>query len=203
MKGGTTGSRLLSTALCALIALLVLKLGLTIMGAFRAGSGESAAIKSAIAKEQGPQNKPSPASAPRYALALSSPSEGNGKKSLSALDEEEKKIRIEREQIREEKAQLEKLKKDVELKIKTLLALQKQTMLARGEQKSTLNAKVQGLAKIYGTMKPKQAAKLMGSLDDALVKSIISTMPPDKAASILALMDVKKAAKISEAISGQ
>jgi flagellar motility protein MotE (MotC chaperone) len=65
------------------------------------------------------------------------------------------------------------------------------------------NTKVRGLAKIYGTMKPKEAAKLMENLDDKLVMNIISTMTPDEAAAILSLMEVKKAAKISEALSGR
>ena len=52
-------------------------------------------------------------------------------------------------------------------------------------------------------MKPKEAAKLMENLDDKLVMGIIATMTPDEAAVILALMEVKKAAKISEALSGR
>ena len=52
-------------------------------------------------------------------------------------------------------------------------------------------------------MKPKDAAKLMEALDDKLVMGIIATMTPDEAASILALMEVKKAAKISEALSAR
>ena len=58
MKGGKPGSRLLSLTLCALIALLVIKLGLTVMGALRAAPGVRFAIPVAMAKEERPQNKP-------------------------------------------------------------------------------------------------------------------------------------------------
>ncbi|MDR3554747.1 MAG: hypothetical protein P4L55_08325 [Syntrophobacteraceae bacterium] len=203
MKEGKTGSRLLSFALCALIALLVLKLGLTVADALRGAPVVSVAVPAAMAKEERPQPKHVSILGPESAAAAPGAMASVDFKSMSSLQQEASQIHRQQEQLREEEQQLKKLKKEVEEKISTLLALQKQYMLAQGQKKSALNSQVQGLARIYGTMKPKQAAKLMGSLEDSLVKSIISTMPPDKAASILALMDVKKAAKISEALSGQ
>ncbi len=203
MKGGKTGSRLLSFALCALIALLVLKLGLTVMGALHATDMVSVSVPSAMAKEESPPSNHVSKRKPATETTASSAGSIKGGESMSDLQQEENQISLQREQLKEEKAQLEKLKKDVQKKISVLLALQKQAMLAQGQKKSALNSQVMGLAKIYSTMKPKQAAKLMGSLEDCLVKNIISTMPPDKAASILALMDVKKAAKISEDLSGE
>ena len=95
------------------------------------------------------------------------------------------------------------MEKEVEQKVKDLLALQKEVQTVRTEKLETQNTKVRSLAKIYGTMKPKEAAKLMENLDDKLVMNIIATMTPDEAAAILSLMEVKKAAKISEALSGR
>ena len=200
MKGGKTGSKLLSLSLCALIALLVLKLGLAVMGAFDAKPVIRLAVPSAMAREE--PREPVKQQAPESAAPAPAP-EAKGGESVSELREESDRIRKQREELKEEQAQLEKLKKEVQQKIDALIALQKQVMQAQGQKKNTQTSQVQGLAKIYSTMKPKQAAVLMGSLDDSLVKNIISTMTPDKAASILALMDVKKAAKISEALSGQ
>ena len=51
MKGGKTGSRLLSFALCTLIALLGVKLGLTVVGALHATPGVSVAVPAAMAKQ--------------------------------------------------------------------------------------------------------------------------------------------------------
>ncbi|MGC8490331.1 MAG: MotE family protein [Syntrophobacteraceae bacterium] len=203
MKGGKTGSRLLSLALCALIALLVIKLGLTVMGALHAGPGAGAAVPAAMAKEEKPQKKPPATYKPGPVIADVAAAHLTSAASLSALQQKENRIQLEEEKLRAEKQQLLALKKEVETKVNALLVLQKQVLSAQSREKSAKNSQLQGLARIYGTMKPKQAAKLMESLDDSLVKSIISTMPPDKAASILALMDVKKAAKISEALSGQ
>jgi flagellar motility protein MotE (MotC chaperone) len=198
MAGGKTGSKLLSLALCTLIALLVLKLGLTVMGVLHATPEVRLAVPVAMAREESPPkpvNKHEPKSA--------APAAPGKAQSAADLQQQADQIHKQQEELKEEQKQLEKLKKDVQEKLDKLIALQKQVMQAQGRKKSDKSSQVQGLAKIYSTMKPKQAAVLMGSLDDNLVKSIISTMTPDKAASILALMDVKKAAKISEALSGQ
>ena len=56
-------------------------------------------------------------------------------------------------------------------------------------------------AKIYETMKIKEAAKLLENLDEQLVVNVISVMNTDAAANILANMDTKKAAKISQVLS--
>jgi flagellar motility protein MotE (MotC chaperone) len=50
-------------------------------------------------------------------------------------------------------------------------------------------------------MKPKEAAKLLENLEENLVVEVISTMSATEAANILSNMDVKKAAKISQALS--
>lgn len=201
MKAGKTGSRLLSVGLCALIALLVIKLALTVIGALHAGPETTAAVPEAMAREEKPKIKADNAAPPAPAAQISP--RVSVVNSMSIFQQKEVELRKKEERLNEEEQQLTGLKKEVEQKIKDLLALQKQVQSAQSQKRDTQNAKVQGLARIYGTMKPKQAAKLMGSLDDNLVKSIISTMPPNQAASILALMDVKKAARISEALSGQ
>ena len=107
------------------------------------------------------------------------------------------------ERLKEKEERLDKLEKGIEQKVKDLLALQKEIQAVRVEKQESQNARVLNLAKIYGTMKPKEAAKLMENLDDKLVMGIIATMTPDEAAAILSLTEVKKAAKISEALSAR
>ena len=201
MKGGKTGSRLISVALCALIALLTIKLAVTVFGALRSGPDTTGEVTEAIAKDE----KPVP-NVQNMALAEATGKPGtrtNTADSLSALQQKESEIRKKEEQLKEKEERLAKLEKEIEQKVKDLLALQKEFQSARNEKQETQTAKVRGLAKIFGTMKPKDAAKLMENLDDKLVMGIIGTLTPDEAASILALMDVKKAAKISEALSGR
>jgi len=201
MKGGNTGSRLLSFVLCALIAFLTVKLAVTVIGALRSVPEATGEVAEAIAKDEKPK-----ADAENVALVDTRGKAGpqiTTAESLNALQQKESEILKREEQLKEKEERLGKLEKEIEQKVKDLLALQKEIQAARNEKQEAQLGKVRSLAKIYGTMKPKEAAKLMENLDDKLVMGIIGTMTPDEAAAILALMDVKKAAKISEALSGR
>jgi flagellar motility protein MotE (MotC chaperone) len=199
MKARKPGSMLLSAALCALITILVMKLTVTVIGALYSQPETTISIPEAMAKEEKPKSEAE--NAPQVdKLAKSKPGLSD---SLSVLQQKEIEIRKKEEQLKEKEERLGRLEKEVEQKVKDLLALQKEVQSVRTEKLETQNTKVRSLAKIYGTMKPKEAARLMENLDDRLVMSIISTMTPDEAAAILSLMEVKKAAKISEALSGR
>ena len=199
MKAGKTGSMVLSVALCALVTVLVIKLAVTIIGALNSGPETTSAVPEAIAKDEKPRAEAENA-APVEAKAKTRPGISTSE-SLSAFQQKEIEIRKKEEQLKDKEERLDKLEKEIEQKVKDLLALQKEVQSVRSEKQETQNTRVRSLAKIYGTMKPKEAAKLMENLDDKLVMGIISTMTPDEAAAILALMEVKKAAKISEALS--
>lgn len=198
MKAGKKGSRVLSVTLCALVTVLVIKLAVSVIGAFNSGPERTCAVPEAIAKDEKPRDaeKAQPVETKIKKTPGISTSE-----SLSAFQQKEIEIRKKEEQLKEKEERLDKLEKEIEQKVKDLLAIQKEVQSVRTEKQETQNTRVRGLAKIYGTMKPKEAAKLMENLDDKLVMGIIATMTPDEAAAILALMEVKKAAKISEALS--
>jgi flagellar motility protein MotE (MotC chaperone) len=202
MKVGKPGPVLLSVALCALITILVIKLAVTVMGAFYFQPEATISVPDAIAKDDKPPKTETEKTAPVEKTAKIKPGLSTPE-SLIALQQREIEIHKKEEQLKEKEERLGKLEKEVEQKVKDLLALQKDLQTARTEKQESQNTKVRSLAKIYGTMKPKEAAKLMENLDDKLVMNIISTMTPDEAAAILSLMEVKKAAKISEALSGR
>lgn len=108
----------------------------------------------------------------------------------------------ERERILAEKeALLKALQKDIEDKLARLEEIQRNIEAFKKEQERLKNEKIDSLVKIYGSMKPKEASKLLEKLDDDLVVSIISRMTTDQAAKIIANMDVKKAAEISQKLS--
>jgi len=197
MNAGNTGSRLISVALCALIVVLIVKLTAAVIGlhSYRA---TPVSVSEAIAKDEKPKATSEQAQVQTKAKTKPSASD-----SLSALQQKEVEIRKREEQLKDREERLSKLEKEVEQKIKDLLTLQKQVQSVQNDRQESQNAKARGLAKIYGTMKPKEAAKLLENLDDKLVIGIISIMTPDQAAAVLALMEVKKAAKISEALLGK
>lgn len=212
MKKGKGGTRLLSIALCVLVAGLIVKLSITVMGILSPRE-DLAAVPEVMAVEEKPKvdaqksaaaNKvEANAPAPVERLSKNRQAANAASESITALQQKEQEIRRREELVREKEEQLARLEKEIEQKVKDLLAMQKEIQAARNEKQDAQNTKVRSLSKIYGTMKPKEAAKLMENLDDRLVMGIISTMTPDEAAAILSLMEVKKAAKISEALSGK
>ncbi|MGA2026304.1 MAG: hypothetical protein ABSH17_04430 [Syntrophobacteraceae bacterium] len=199
MKAGKKGSRVLSVALCALVTVLVIKLAVTVIGALNSGPDMAGAVSEAIAKDDKPKAEAEEA-APVDTKAKTSPGISTSE-SLSAFQQKEIEIRKREERLKEKEERLGKLENEIEQKVKDLLVLQKEIQAVRVEKQQAQNTRVLSLAKIYGTMKPKEAAKLMENLDDKLVMGIIATMTSDEAAAILSLMEVKKAAKISEALS--
>ncbi len=212
MKKGKGGAGLLSIALCVLVAGLIVKLAITVVGVLSPRE-DLAAVPEVMAVEEKPKvdaqksasaNKAEPsAPAPVERLSKNKQAANAASESITALQQKEQEIRRREELVREKEEQLARLEKEIEQKVKDLLAMQKEIQVARNEKQDAQNTKVRSLSKIYGTMKPKEAAKLMENLDDRLVMGIISTMTPDEAAAILSLMEVKKAAKISEALSGK
>ncbi|MDY0041474.1 MAG: hypothetical protein RBS57_14275 [Desulforhabdus sp.] len=120
---------------------------------------------------------------------------------MSHLQQKEAELKRKEEQLQQREEYLAKMKQEVDDKLKELIDLQKEVQAYRTEKQEDQNAQIRSLSKIYGSMKPKEAAKLLENLDDKLVVSIISTMNATDAANILANMDIKKAAKISESLS--
>ncbi len=208
-------SGLLPMALCALIAILLLKLALITGGVL--SRREAPLPAPAVTNEQRPESGPEkslasgasmvsesyaaqPAAEKQPAAVKEDVKPPSG--TFSFIQQRENELRKKEEQLNEKEARLTRLEQEIEQKTKDLLVIQKEIQSHKEEKQEVQTAKVKSLARIYGTMKPKEAAKLLENLDDKLVMEIISTMTSDEAASILALMEIKKAAKISEALSG-
>lgn len=58
-------------------------------------------------------------------------------------------------------------------------------------------SELQSIVKIYETMKPKDAASILGGLDMRILLGIMETMKERKSASILAKMDAKRAREVT------
>jgi flagellar motility protein MotE (MotC chaperone) len=219
MKIRSLPSRLAPLALCAVIAMLLVKLAIS-AGNLIARNQAGLAAPDVIAEEvktEVQSGRSGEGSLPGLAGVAESqaappPADKEKPKSvkgsslgeaLTLLQQKESDIKRREEQVREKEDRVAKIEKEVEQKLQELIALQKEMQAYRNEKQESQNTRVRNLSKIYGTMKPKEAAKLMENLDDKLVMGIISTMSPEEAASILAVMEVKKAAKISEALSGR
>jgi len=120
---------------------------------------------------------------------------------FSYLEQKEMELKRKERNLQEQEQHLLEMQKEVEQKLQELIVVQKDIQNFRTEKAENKTAGVRSLAQIYGSMKPKEAAKLLENMDEKLVVSVVSTLKSNEAADIFAVMDSKKAAKISEALT--
>lgn len=220
MKSTRSKFRWLPIAMFFVVVLLLMKLALTVGSSFSKGNLQlsPAEVLAADRKEKAPEAAPAPqkeappakealpakeAARPATQTAAKAPNTSSVSETMSFLQQKESELRKKEDHLREKEESLAKLEKDVEKKLKDLIGIQQEIQTYRSEKEQALTGKVRSLAKIYSTMKPKEASKLLENLDEKLVMGIMQTMNSDEAAAILSNMDVKKAAKISEGLSGR
>jgi flagellar motility protein MotE (MotC chaperone) len=210
--------RTLSVTLLLLLGVLLLKLSLTV-GNFatpKKDGGLSLFASEVMAEDakgdtKGKAKKPAASGKDKgtpEASQTGNASESNNRPSstsvpemISHLQRRDAELTKKEEQLKQKEEYLAQMEQEVEKKLKDLMAVQKEIQTFRAEREEGQLAKVRSLSKIYGTMKPKEAAKLLENLEENLVVEVISTMSAAEAANILSNMDVKKAAKISQALS--
>jgi flagellar motility protein MotE (MotC chaperone) len=130
-----------------------------------------------------------------------SPSVASPGETTGYLEKKEIDLRRREQHVQEQEQYLLQMQKDVEQKMQELIAIQKEIQVYRNEKSESKSANIRSLAQIYGSMKPKEAAKLLENMEEKLVVAVISTMKSTEAAEILSAMDFKKAAKVSEALT--
>jgi flagellar motility protein MotE (MotC chaperone) len=86
-------------------------------------------------------------------------------------------------------------------KISQLQDLEKTIQGLLQQYDSQKQAEIAQLVKIYGAMKPKDAANIFNTLDMAILVAVIQNMPTTKTAQIVELMDVEKARLLTEELS--
>lgn len=151
--------------------------------------------------EKAPAEKPLPQVEPAKVPPPPPPAPANPAELTSSLEQKDAELKHKEQQLQEREQYLQQMQKDLEKKLQELIAIQKEIQVYRDERAAGRSASIKSLAQIYGSMKPKEAAKLFDNMDEKLVVSVISTMKSEEAALILAAMDSKKAAKISEALT--
>jgi flagellar motility protein MotE (MotC chaperone) len=117
------------------------------------------------------------------------------------LEKKEMDLKRREQRLQEQEQHLLQMQMEVEQKMQELIAIQKEIQVYRNEKAESKSANIRSLAQIYGSMKPKEAAKLLENMEEKLVVAVISTMKSSEAAEILSAMDFKKAAKTSEALT--
>ena len=112
------------------------------------------------------------------------------------LKRREEELKIKEKKIKAIEA---KVSKDLE-KIEKSISRSKQQF---GMQNEKTKENVQTLVKVYSSMKPGEAAKLIEAIDEDLALKIVSGMKSKVAGQVLSQLDVKVAKRISETLAGK
>ncbi len=124
--------------------------------------------------------------------------------SFLASVEEKKQVEAEREKLIQEQSRLETMKAELEAERAQLQKereLYEQTSVAKNEDEVN---RMKKLAKVYGSMKANEGARIMETLDDQLCISIFKYMNEDRQkAKILAAMSSDKATRLSKLMSNK
>lgn len=142
---------------------------------------------------------PPPKSPPKDPLLLS-PAEID---ILQQLSQRRADIDKRASELNQQQVVLQAAEKRVDEKIAKLQDLQNSIQAAVDKQNAEDDARTQSLVKIYETMKPKDAAQILGQLDMPNLLQMLNHMKESKTAPILAAMDPAKAQAITAAMMAQ
>lgn len=91
----------------------------------------------------------------------------------------------------------------VEQKVKDMEKLRSQIKAMLGQLSEEQQTQIDNLVKMYELMKPKEAARIMQTLDMDVLLRVLRQMKPAKSAPILAEMDAPKAKEITMSLAAQ
>ena len=122
-------------------------------------------------------------------------------KVFMALQQERADIERERERLLEIQGRLEMLQNSIEGSKSELVSERKQLETKLATNPDAEAARYKQLARIYGAMKPAEAASILETLTDAQATSILTSINDDRQrARIISLLTKEKAARITRLI---
>lgn len=119
-------------------------------------------------------------------------------KTFQALEEERRRIAIEKEQLEKQRDGLNSLQKDIETQ-KAAIEKERKTLEELVKQSSEMELKrTRQLARVYASMKPVEAAQVIETLDEQSAAKLLDAMSDDRQkAKIMASLTKEKAARLS------
>lgn len=131
---------------------------------------------------------------------------------MEQLEAKRLQLKDEEERIKQERTQLEQLKRDIDLKLDELTAVQakidaslaqqaEKEAQAQKTQDEAEAAKVKQLVKVYSSMSPKKAAEIIDKLDMNVVYDVFSNMKGEAVGQILTFVSGERAAEITERLA--
>lgn len=207
--------RLMPVALVATVGLLAVKLG----DAWQVMDAPVAAARA----QPAPENPEKPAAAPageaksetKPAVAPAAPQSGSDKPQavdpltmspaevelLQKLSERRAELDKRAAALSQREVLLQAAEKRIDEKIARLETLEKDIGGIVDKQNEEDQARIKSLVKIYETMKPAEAARILGQLDMPVLLGVLEHMKERSAAPILAAMDPSKAKTVTQALA--
>jgi flagellar motility protein MotE (MotC chaperone) len=122
---------------------------------------------------------------------------------LQRLSERREKIDAQEKALAAQEAMLRAAEARIDGKIAELQELEQSLVELVAEADAQQKAKIEQLVRIYGAMKPKDAARIFNDLDMPILITVVEMMKENKVAPILAQMDAIKATAVTEALSSR
>lgn len=120
---------------------------------------------------------------------------------LQRLSERRKVIEAQAQELETREAMLQAAENRIDGKIAELQQLEQTLTALVAEADEQQQAKINQLVRIYGAMKPKDAARIFNDLDMPILITVVESMKENKVAPVLAQMDAIKATAVTEALS--
>jgi flagellar motility protein MotE (MotC chaperone) len=205
-KSFSVGWRSMRWLIAGLLAAKVATLALELAGgtsAAQASSAAEAATTPALAVSRPPTAAAAPGVAARERGGAATAGAGDVKSLLEALARRQAEL-DERERTlaaREEKLAL--YEKDVTAKIAQLEQVGKTLKDELRRSNAASDEAAQSLAKVYGAMKPTEAAPILDQLDEATTLRILSRMKEKQVGEILPFMKRDRAVVLTRSLAGQ
>ncbi len=105
-------------------------------------------------------------------------------------------------QLQLKEAMLQAVEKRITQRIAELKRLEARISQLVAQEKQAKSAKIGRLVKLYGAMKPKQAARILERLEERVLLALAKQMPARKLAAIMAAMAPDQAQRLTLALAG-
>jgi flagellar motility protein MotE (MotC chaperone) len=123
-------------------------------------------------------------------------------KTFQALQKERGEVNEQKERLNDQRLRMEQIQQELQAQRDEILQERKKLEQLVTKNDSLDTRKMRDLAKVYGAMKPAEAAQILGTLTDSNVAKILKMINDDRQkAKILAFLQVEKAASVSKIIA--
>jgi flagellar motility protein MotE (MotC chaperone) len=121
---------------------------------------------------------------------------------FTSLDQRRADLEQRRTQLDDREVDLKEQEDELAIQLTELRQLTHELRAARSAQGTKKEAQIEQLSKVYVSMKPEEAAKLLQELDIVIAFELIKKMPEKRIGQLLAMMNAEKSVLITRMLTG-